>query len=394
MKGTVTCLLLCVFLNVAYAQKTVGDVKFSACVDRDLAADFYKNKFLVLDFWATWCGPCIGSFPKLDALQKKYSRDSRVVFASISSESKGKIDTFFRQRKDLLPNFLHLVDANGATWRSFDIEAIPAILVFDRSGQLVFNGRIEQLEKSFDRVLAGESFLQGSQKKPWTTNDWETLKKRSVFMAVTGIADPADEYAVATNTNKDNVSFSFKKTAIRTVVESIGQMSAVRVVSNDTAKAKQEINLFFKQQKNNFPERDSGIFKTQYQNHMLYLLEKNYGFHSQWGNERVTAYRIVVTDTQLLRKHLTASTKGAYMSRSDKNTREYIFVNHQLSDIASVAEDELRTPIYTNANSTINYDLTLQFVSISAFKRTLATHGLALEQDNNYELRLLKLIFD
>jgi thiol-disulfide isomerase/thioredoxin len=39
----------------------------------------FKSQLLILDFWATWCAPCIGSFPKLDSLQKKFSNKIQIL---------------------------------------------------------------------------------------------------------------------------------------------------------------------------------------------------------------------------------------------------------------------------------------------------------------------------
>lgn len=57
-----------------------------------------KDKLLLLDFWATWCGPCIASFPHLEKLQEKYNDDLQII--AISDEKVDIVNKFFEQRKN------------------------------------------------------------------------------------------------------------------------------------------------------------------------------------------------------------------------------------------------------------------------------------------------------
>jgi thiol-disulfide isomerase/thioredoxin len=55
------------------------------------------GKVVMVEFWATWCGPCVASIPKLNALQKKF--DGRMVLIGVSDESPGTVRSFMRTRK-------------------------------------------------------------------------------------------------------------------------------------------------------------------------------------------------------------------------------------------------------------------------------------------------------
>ena len=52
----------------------------------------FSNKYKVVEFWATWCGPCLGAVPHLNQLQNKYKGNENLVFISISDESPEKIN--------------------------------------------------------------------------------------------------------------------------------------------------------------------------------------------------------------------------------------------------------------------------------------------------------------
>src|SRR5690625_4603728 len=58
----------------------------------------FKDKFLVLDFWATWCAPCLATVPHMNELQENFRSNKSLIFISLSDEQPYKI-------KKLLQNF-------------------------------------------------------------------------------------------------------------------------------------------------------------------------------------------------------------------------------------------------------------------------------------------------
>lgn len=113
---------------------------------------------LVLDFWATWCGPCREELPHLVTLSKKYA--GRVAFYGVnSSDTPANIATFNRQEKITFPT---LSDSGHKVAAQYGVEAIPLLIVIDTHGKVraVSEGYDEQVEqtlpKVLDAVLAGK----------------------------------------------------------------------------------------------------------------------------------------------------------------------------------------------------------------------------------------------
>lgn len=91
------------------------------------------NKVVLVDFWASWCGPCKKSFPALKELQEKYGPDGFMVVAISLDEDKADMNAFLK--KSPVP-FTILRDAKGKLAEQFKIDSIPVSFLLDRQGKV------------------------------------------------------------------------------------------------------------------------------------------------------------------------------------------------------------------------------------------------------------------
>jgi thiol-disulfide isomerase/thioredoxin len=97
----------------------------------------YKGKVLILDFYATWCGPCRDSIPHLIGLQKKYE-DKGLAVVGLNVGGPGddrRVPAFAKQFGIQYP--LAMPDADLVSFLLGNEDGIPQTFVFDRQGQLV-----------------------------------------------------------------------------------------------------------------------------------------------------------------------------------------------------------------------------------------------------------------
>jgi thiol-disulfide isomerase/thioredoxin len=128
----------------------VPDIKFSHCINATLDSNFYKGKTVVLEFWATWCAPCIAGFPHINELSDKFS-SSDVLFLSLTREKEiDKIKSVLAKRP--LKAF-NLIDKNNITSKQYGVEALPQTFVIGKNGSLLWNGYYSDLTSGMLKKL-------------------------------------------------------------------------------------------------------------------------------------------------------------------------------------------------------------------------------------------------
>jgi thiol-disulfide isomerase/thioredoxin len=98
-------------------------------------ADF-RGRVVLLNIWATWCGPCRAEMPSLDRLQAMHKGDGLAVIAlSVDRDGGGAVRRFFQQSgiRSLSP----YLDANGAIASAVRARSIPTTVLIDRDGNVV-----------------------------------------------------------------------------------------------------------------------------------------------------------------------------------------------------------------------------------------------------------------
>lgn len=113
-----------------------------------------KGEIVVLDFWATWCGPCINAMPVIDAVTKKFADRGVKFYAVNTGETEQEVRAFL-EKAEVKPDVI--LDPTGTIADQFKTEAIPQTVIIGKDGvvQMIHVGysSLEALEKELGEQL-------------------------------------------------------------------------------------------------------------------------------------------------------------------------------------------------------------------------------------------------
>lgn len=123
----------------------------------------HKGKVIILDFWASWCGPCRAELPELQKIYNDYKHRDFLLLAVNVGEGREKAAAFLEQMRLDVPVAL---DTQGAVFGSYSATSLPTLLLIGKDGTIeaVHVGYAPGVERTIrreiDRLLAGESLLE------------------------------------------------------------------------------------------------------------------------------------------------------------------------------------------------------------------------------------------
>ncbi|SMC88622.1 TlpA family protein disulfide reductase [Pedobacter africanus] len=121
--------------------KTVQNFTLNTPSGTELGFNKLKGKYVLIDFWASWCAPCKASFPHIKEIYSKY-KDKNFEILSISID-KDKNAWLEELKKQQLP-WLHMLDTKGVNKSHFLVDGVPTTYLVDPNGKILLK------EKGFD----------------------------------------------------------------------------------------------------------------------------------------------------------------------------------------------------------------------------------------------------
>ena len=94
-----------------------------------------KNKAVILNFWATWCAPCIKEMPSLDRLKLKIDGNFDVIAISLDRDGVKKVNDFFNENK--ITNLEKFFDIKNSLAKEMNLLGVPTSFFVNKEGDLI-----------------------------------------------------------------------------------------------------------------------------------------------------------------------------------------------------------------------------------------------------------------
>ena len=118
--------------NDQAAENSIEKLKLKDLNDQPIDIEQYQRKVVFINFWATWCRPCIEEMPSIDRARAKLQNEN-IEFLVASNEEPDRIQSFIKNHNFEL-NYVKLDNLE-----ELKIQALPTTFIFDQKGKLVFS---------------------------------------------------------------------------------------------------------------------------------------------------------------------------------------------------------------------------------------------------------------
>jgi peroxiredoxin len=156
MKLPLLLFLIFIVTPVMAAMPSIGspapDFTLRSNSGINLKLSEHRGEVIMINFWATWCGPCRQEMPELDRLYQKY-RKTGFLLLGVSVDDKPEAARAMAQQ--LKVSFPVLFDDRKQASRLYDVDAMPSTLLVDRHGvvRFVHRGYRAGVEKQYEEKL-------------------------------------------------------------------------------------------------------------------------------------------------------------------------------------------------------------------------------------------------
>lgn len=112
----------------------------------------FEGKVVYLDFWASWCKPCLKSFPWMDSIQEKYQQEGLVVIAINLDRQQQQAKHFLAEHS---PRFHVAFDQQGDTPRAYQLKGMPTSFLIGRNGRILSThvGFSESKKDHYEKII-------------------------------------------------------------------------------------------------------------------------------------------------------------------------------------------------------------------------------------------------
>lgn len=169
----------------------------------DAVATLEKGKVYLIEFWATWCGPCVDAMPHLTELQEKYADKGLVVIGITRPDERGNrkysVEEFLKSQADTI-GYRIAWDESSQSNRDWMVASnwnrIPRTFVVDREGRIAYMGLPAVVDEVLDQVIEGTFDIEEAA-RDFAARLLQVQRKRKIEARISEAYQKADWATVA-----------------------------------------------------------------------------------------------------------------------------------------------------------------------------------------------------
>ncbi|MCG8508960.1 MAG: TlpA family protein disulfide reductase, partial [Rhodospirillales bacterium] len=169
----------------------VGDtpkIEFTALDGTKVNSKYLKDKLVVVDFWATWCGPCVAAMPHMKKIHEKYADDGVQILGISLDRSDAPLKKFIKERELPWPQV-----RSQAMAQKWGVRGIPSIFIISPEGEVLWNGHPMAMDEPLKKAMAEHLDTEADDDKPQEAEQLTEAQIKQANDALAAAATAAEE---------------------------------------------------------------------------------------------------------------------------------------------------------------------------------------------------------
>lgn len=339
-----------------------------------------KNKPLLIDFWATWCAPCIPTLHKMEKWQIDF--EGQIDFISVSADSKENLRRFLQNSPLSIPV---VWDTNHR--EIFPYRYVPHIVLIDAQGLILYRGSPKKLNSAILQKLIDGVDLQLSEVEKPAKSDYHLLETYQEEAFQYRLSSEQKGWSFKNEIQRDEegkpMALDFRNVSLYRLLADVYQLSSVARIYSEEDVAAHRKYCFSLEQDSRYP--------VEIMEHAQSILNSHLEYEASW--------QAVVLDSVCVLEVLD-STKLPSISKEEERYFEYrgpYYLGKKVSthDLIKYLENEVQLPVKDKAMLGYAFDMELNWTygDGKSLNRELAKYGLLIkwsEQPETVNLLVLK----
>lgn len=152
LSAVLSFLFLIASANAGTISGKAADFTLKSNTGKNLRLSDFRGQVVMINFWASWCGPCRQEMPILDQLHKRYGKLGFTLLGVNVEQDSSKANAYL---KDIPVSFPILYDTANQTSKLYNVSAMPTTVIVDRNGNMRFihHGYKPGYEKDYKKQI-------------------------------------------------------------------------------------------------------------------------------------------------------------------------------------------------------------------------------------------------